>query len=165
MFVYSASLAQFEFDCLILHADTDSRAAGTFKHHLQEVVSITNFRVAVYAEFAHPGQTPFDPLNTVFEKAFYVFVYISSNFTADTLSQFQSQMCLLDSLRDPIKLSRVIPVWSSGDAKASKDAPLELSTLRGIPYWQYVDHPEDDKSIYINSLHRLFTQGRGNVTK
>ena len=147
---------------MILHAQDDYRKAVEYKRHLESTLGEAA-NVLLFEEFDLSVQSEFRTIEGIFGKCRFVFVYVTNNLKEDELRLFQGEMCLTDSLLNEEKKWRVVPIWPEMDARKTSSAPLMLTVLRGLNYWQFnLGAPEND-CPYVSSLKKLIKRGRTDI--
>lgn len=120
-------------DAILLYAEEDRPLV---KHIQQQLVSnlgtdINDLNIILYEEFAPDVQSHFKTMEHLFCRCRFLFVVVTSNFRKDSLTRYQHEIALTDSIRNPSRNERVIPVWAEAGAQ---NFLHELSVLKGIDY-------------------------------
>lgn len=120
-------------DAILLYAEEDRPLV---KHIQQQLVSnlgtdIDDLNIVLYEEFAPDVQSQFKTMEQLFCRCRFLFVVVTSNFRKDSLTRYQHEIALTDSIRNPSRNERVIPVWAEAGAQ---NFLHELSVLKGIDY-------------------------------
>lgn len=139
-------------DILILHADDDRSQAIQFSQDLKTSIDVENLNTVIFEEFAPDIQSKFRTMRVVFERCRYLFVYVTENFTEADLQRYQNEMALMDSISNPKKSERVIPVWTCENA--DRILP-ELAILIGVNFRAGVMD-----ETFKNAVKKLILHGR-----
>ena len=144
-------------DVLILHAtsgnndgDGDRETAIQFYRYLESLNLGIN--VVLYENFRPMDGGHFRAMEKVFDYCRYVCIMVTENLAPDAsaLDSYLADMALTDSITDPTKNNRIVPVW------CSNVRPLAFAPLTGLDYFgeihgkelEYID--EDFKTKTSN---------------
>ncbi|KAJ8298769.1 hypothetical protein KUTeg_022829 [Tegillarca granosa] len=139
-------------DILILHAEKDRDEVKQFSEGLRTSIDVENLNTVLFEEFAPDIQSQFRTMTVVFERCRFLFVYVTENFTQADLQRYQNEMALMDSISNPKKQERVIPVWTC--EQGERILP-ELGILVGINY-----RGKEMDETFRNLVKRLILFGR-----
>ncbi|XP_061174559.1 uncharacterized protein LOC133183641 [Saccostrea echinata] len=145
-------------DALILYAEKDAPLAEQLQKDLVANVNLPNLNVILYEEFAPEVQSHFGTMTVLFQRCRYLLVLVTKNFTEASFSRFQHEIALKDSIENPEKNERVIPVWGEIGAK---DIVVELSVFKGIDY--SLSLQKDDRSRVFIQFEKAFEYGRKKI--
>ena len=130
-----------------------TKAITVIKNLLQ--TRVPNLQLRLLDELPIHGKTDFDYIKYILEHFNYIFIYITPNFTPDTLRRFQSQMCLCDTIQN--NNWRVIPIIRDQDIT---NIPLELQVLKSVKMWNLQDPDKKIQNMFIESFAKTLQDGR-----
>lgn len=141
-------------DAILLYAEEDR---SLVKHIQQELMlnlctHIDDLNIVLYEEFAPDVQSHFKTMEQLFCRCRFLFVVVTSNFREDSLTRYQHEIALADSIKNPSRNERVIPVWAEVGAQ---NFLHELSVLKGIDYSQ--------EEVDFRMFKAVFQHGRRKI--
>ncbi|KAK3591074.1 hypothetical protein CHS0354_005468 [Potamilus streckersoni] len=147
------------YDVLIIHDDSNETNTMVYKYrdHLITDLEVEDVQVELIGNIGI-GQSHFNAMEDIFDRYRHIFIFLTQNFTEDTLTHFKMQMGLMQSLQDPQKRGRIIPIWMAKEKEKTQKYPRELVLLAGVHYWRFYD--DSYKTMYIKSMQRLIWKGR-----
>lgn len=120
-------------DAILLYAEEDRPLVQQIQQQLVSNLGtdIDDLNIVLYEEFAPDVQSQFKTMEQLFCRCRFLFVVVTSNFRKDSLTRYQHEIALTDSIRNPSRNERVIPLWAEAGAQ---NFLHELSVLKGIDY-------------------------------
>lgn len=152
---YKTEFIVEKHDALILYADEDAPLARQLQKDLVTNVMVPDLNVILYEEFAPDVQSHFRTMAIMFKRCRYLLVLVTNNFTEASFSRYQNEIALKDSIENPSRNERVVPVWG---ASGIQNIVHELSILKGIEYTREV--LEADRASVYGVFKKLFLHGR-----
>lgn len=150
-------------DGVVLYSDADrttvddklgvTEAITVMKNLLQS--RVPNLQLKLIDELPVSGMSEFDYINYILQHFNYIFIYMTPNFTPDTLKRFQSQICLCDTIQN--NSWRVIPIERE---KGIKNIPLELQVLKSLQMWNLQSPNKGEQDMCIEGFVRTLLVGR-----
>ena len=118
---------------------------------------VPNLQLRLLDELPIGGKTEFNYIEYILSHFNYIFIYLTPNFTPDTLKRFQSQMCLMDTIQN--KSWRVIPIVREKDIA---NMPLEMQVLRPLQLWNLKNPDKRVQNMAVESFAKTILAGREN---
>ena len=140
-------------DGVILYAKEDREAVLEFKRFLESKPKVGDVNIALYEDFAPEIQNLFRTINVVFDRCRYVFVYVTENFQQSCLDRYQQEIALIDSIENPEKNERIIPVNG-----CNMHAGKLLQELCPLVPLDYFGRARDEH--FVQSVETLIRYGR-----
>ncbi|KAL3884288.1 hypothetical protein ACJMK2_024436 [Sinanodonta woodiana] len=145
------------YDALIMYNESAETMVHEYRQHLETDLEVEDVRVELIGHIGI-GQSHLSMMEDIFDKYRYIFIFLTPNFTQDTLTHFKMQMAVMQSLQDQHKQGRIIPIWTAKEKEKTKNYPSELVMLNGVHYWRF--HDDNYKTNYIKLMRRLIEKGR-----
>ena len=118
---------------------------------------VPNLQLRLIDELPVSGMSEFDYIKYILQHFNYIFIYLTPNFTPDTLKRFQSQMCLCDTIQN--NSWRVIPIKRD---KGMTIIPLELQVLKSVQMWNLLNPDKRMQNMCIEGFAKTLLAGREN---
>lgn len=139
-------------DAILLYAEDDRRLVKRIQQELMSNLGIDDLSIVLYEEFAPDVQSHFKTMEQLFCRCRFLFVVVTSNFREDSLTRYQHEIALTDSIRNPSRNERVVPVWAEAGAQ---NLLHELSVLKGIDF--------SGDEVNFGMFKSVFDHGRKNI--
>lgn len=139
-------------DAILLYAEEDRRLVKRIQQELMSNLGIDDLSVVLYEEFAPDVRSHFKTMEQLFCRCRFLFVVVTSNFREDSLTRYQHEIALTDSIRNPSRNERVVPVWAEAGAQ---NLLHELSVLKGIDF--------SGDEVNFQMFKSVFDHGRKNI--
>ncbi|CAC5388258.1 unnamed protein product [Mytilus coruscus] len=150
----SSISSNFHTDIVILHANTDQSEADECKTFLMNnFPDISNLQVVLPEDLLAPGSQRLPGLSSLLDSCRLVFIYLTENIESDTVAGFGRQINLIQSLEDPQKANRIIPLQVN-----EGNILVELSPL--IPLKYVKDKTDRQFPIFKRKLENLVKSWR-----
>ncbi|CAC5388257.1 unnamed protein product [Mytilus coruscus] len=147
----------FHTDIVILHANTDQSEADECKTFLMNnFPDISNLQVVLPEDLLAPGSQRLPGLSSLLDLCRLVFIYLTENIESDTVAGFGRQINLIQSLEDPQKANRIIPLQVN-----EGNILVELSPL--IPLKYVKDKTDRQFPIFKRKLESLVKSWRNTL--
>ncbi|CAC5395744.1 unnamed protein product [Mytilus coruscus] len=149
--------SNFHTDIVILHANTDQSEADECKTFLMNnFPDISNLQVVLPEDLLAPGSQRLPGLSSLLDSCRLVFIYLTENIESDTVAGFGRQINLIQSLEDPQKANRIIPLQVN-----EGNILVELSPL--IPLKYVKDKTDRQFPIFKRKLENLVKSWRNTL--
>lgn len=141
------------FEIILLYNKEDHEQAIHFQRQVESYCTVTvagvgyKPKVMLEEDFVQ-NNDPVTLWDQIYEKALYVFLFVTKSFCEKGSDLFKSHSFLMKSLKD--KKYIVVPIYSeNGETRDKKryDLPMALAALRGIDFW--------DKKFFLKAVQRL----------
>ncbi|XP_063404461.1 uncharacterized protein LOC134687931 [Mytilus trossulus] len=126
----------FRYDILLLHGKKDQNEATKCKTFLMNnFTNISNLQVALPEDLFEPGSQLLPGLSSILDSCRLVFIYQTKSLDSDTVAGYGKDINVIQSLEDPQKAKRIIPLQVN-EEKIS----VELSPIIHLKYVNDTNH-------------------------
>ncbi|CAC5395742.1 unnamed protein product [Mytilus coruscus] len=148
------SIDNFRPDILILHANKDQNEANECKSFLRNnFPDISNLQVALPEDLLAPGSQRLPGLSTLLDSCRLVFIFLTKNLESDAVAGFGKQITLIQSLEDPQKANRIIPLQVN-------EGPISVELSPLIPLRYVKDTTDRQFPSFKRKLEKLVNSWR-----